>query len=453
MKKFFERFTYGITVLSVIFWSLGPAAFPLQANAIITTLVSDATGGSLKLKATSGLKEAVKIQFGADANGTELNQIFASFIPANGKNPVFTSNSVTSSDLANLATGGTSGVSLWKDVAKNGFTGAGDDVNVSLFDMPFTYAAPNLTGIATFPITPSASTPIATDDIFYIAVQSKATPVDQNAFSVKLIQSAIVAGGSALTVNQFQTQPIVIDTTAPTIVSFNGGVGTAGAQLRFNEPVQKVGGGNITWTSGTDPFTYVDVPEDGEAAQSTTALSHTAGTDFVNLTFSRNLTSNDLSNTIAPAANKIMDMVGNIAAVNPARTMENPISISSSSLSSGLAGSVYTATLAGSGGMGAKAWLAADSQEATKLTNLGLSLHPVTGTLSGTIPSGAAGNYVNFKYRDDVTTATVTTGAAGANAWTMTAGNYTPALGDIVLYRNITDAPTVAIWGVVTNAT
>ncbi|MBI2645033.1 Ig-like domain-containing protein, partial [Candidatus Uhrbacteria bacterium] len=51
------------------------------------------------------------------------------------------------------------------------------------------------------------------------------------------------------------------------------------------------------------------------------------------------------------------------------------------------------------------------------------------------------------------TTAVVTAGAAGANAWTVNSGSYTPLQGDVVLYRNVTDAPTVVNWGVATDAT
>jgi hypothetical protein len=448
MKKFFERFIYGITVVSVIFWSLGPAAFPMTADAAVNTVVSDATNGFLRMKASSAFRPALKITIGSADNNKLLNEILLRFNPMNGKNPVFTQSAATSSDLANLSASSStnSGVTLWRDVGLNGFTGDTDDVNIPIAAPSQTYGAGNR-----IPLMTASDVTLATDQVYYIALKTNATPVNDNAFSLQV--ETMTASSTALAINSFQTPPIVIDTQSPSITSFNGTVGTTGAQLRFNEPVQRVGGGNIAFVSAADPFTFVD--NSTEASSSTVAgVSHTAGQDLISLTFSRNLTSNDLLDTIAPALNKIMDMAGNVAPTSSVRTMENPIQITTPNLPGGSASSTYTATLAGAGGMGVKAWSAATAQDATTLTNLGLSLHPVTGALNGTIPDGTSGTYnVNLKYRDNVTTATVTTGSAGANAWTITAGNYTPALGDVILYRNITDAPTVTAWGVVTNAT
>jgi|GEM_PF-696117 len=448
MKKFFERFTYGITVTSVIFWSLGPAAFPMQAYAAVNTVVSDATGGFMRLKASSAFRPALKITVGSADNNKLLNEILLKFNPMNGKNPVFAQSAATSSDLTDLSASSStnSGVTLWRDGGNGSFdAGATDDVNIPIAAPSQTYGAGSR-----IPLMTASDTTLATDQVYYLALKTNATPVNDNAFNLQV--ETMTASSTAVSINPFQTPPIVIDTTGPSITSFNGTIGTTGAQLRFNEPVQKVGGGNIAFVGAADPFTFVD--NSGGAAAAVAGVTHTAGQDLVNLTFSRNLTSSDLADTIAPALNKISDMAGNAASTSTARTMENPIQITTPNLPGGSASSTYTATLAGAGGMGVKAWSAATAQDATTLTNLGLSLHPVTGALSGTIPANTSGTYnVNLKYRDNVTSATVTTGAAGANPWTVTAGNYTPVLGDIVLYRNITDAPATTLWGVVTDAT
>ena len=157
----------------------------------------------------------LKVQFGSDSNLKTLTSIKVTFAGTAGT-PSWTNASATSSDLADLVAvaDGTSGIQLWKDAGAAGFQGQGTDTQVALTATP-QYAASNV-----FTITPASAPTLATDDVYFVVLKTKLSPVNANAFTIAIVADGdIVTSTSNPTITPVTSRTITIDTTVPTLNS------------------------------------------------------------------------------------------------------------------------------------------------------------------------------------------------------------------------------------------
>lgn len=189
------------------------------------------------LKGGSSAKAALRITFGTSTAGQNLTSIRVTLADNENSGTSWTADAATSSDLADLATDATSGITLYKDDSENGTVGTFDaqDNIVTLADSPV-YATAN-----TFIITPASTTLLADGDMYFIGVRSKSGATENHKFTIGIAaQDDIVTSGVNPTLTAgITSQPLRIDKTAPTVVSAfveNDGVT---ARVFFSEPLQK----------------------------------------------------------------------------------------------------------------------------------------------------------------------------------------------------------------------
>ncbi|MEK7648741.1 MAG: carboxypeptidase regulatory-like domain-containing protein [Patescibacteria group bacterium] len=426
--------------------SSAPVAPPAAVAATAAIPVADFP---VVLKGTSAYLPLFRVRFGTNENTKNFTSVKVQLSPLGGT-PTWTTAAITSSDLADLATDPSSGITLWKDEGDLNF-----DTNtpVALAASP-SYAASDLAtaGARSFTLTLATPQAIVSGDAYFIAVRTKAAPQNGNTFSAFLLPAGITTSATSPTLSTTVRRDAVIDSTVPTIQLIVGQPGTNSLEVTFSESVQKVNNGPLSFVSSSDPFTFVD---GGGTAQQITSIERRSDTVYT-LTMNGNLTDEDFDGspaTLAATANKISDFAGNVMGTT-ASNLANTMRITTSTLPNTAAGQAYgPVTLQATGGTQPYGWSPLGSADATTLTNLGLTLTANTGIISGTVPAQASGsNTITIKLRDKAFTATVLTGAAGANPWTYQRGGYVPAVGDVVFYRNVTDAPTAMNWGIVTTA-
>ena len=189
-------------------------SFYLYSNvyAIDTTTITDNTPlfGGQKLKASSDNTAVLKVQFGSDSDTETLTSIKVTFASTAGS-PSWTASSVTSSDLADLATTN-GGIQLWEDAGAAGFQGQGTDTQVTLANTP-QYAASNV-----FTITPASAPTLSTDETYFVVLKTKSAPVNANAFTIAVAANGdIVTSATNPSITAVTSRTITIDTTAPTL--------------------------------------------------------------------------------------------------------------------------------------------------------------------------------------------------------------------------------------------
>lgn len=408
------------------------------------------------LKGNSSETSMFRVRFGTNENEENLVSVKMQLFPAGGTS-TWTTGQAVSSDLADLAIGAASGISLWKDNGDLLFNTA-NDTNVTLAANPV-YAASDLADVNARSFTMTAATPqaIVSGDAYFIAIKTKAAPVNNNRFSAYLTANSITTSVTPPNLGSTIQRDAMIDTSVPTIQSVVASPGTNTIEVRFSEPVQKVvGGGELAFVSTSDPFTFVD---GGGGVQQITNIAQAGRNDTYTVTFNTNLDTEDTDGTpatIAATANKIADFAGNVMDTATSNLL-NSMRITTRQLPAANAGQQYLAqgqpvVLQGTGGTQPLGWTPLSTLDSNVLSALGLSLASNTGVISGTVPALASGTHTfTTKLRDNAITATVFTGV-GASPWTYRAGGYVPSVGDIVLYRNVTDLPTAINWGIVTAA-
>ena len=190
-------------------------------------------------------------------------------------------------------------------------------------------------------------------------------------------------------VRLFRYCPKPSDTAAPAITSASGYAGANTITVRFNKPVQKVGGGNLV--VGDSPFAYVD---GGGSAQTISSISHNAGQDFAVLTMSGNLDAGDVDGTpatVAAGSNKIADF-GGTAVGTDVVPGSSALAITTATIPTATVATVYNnasplVALAAQGGTAPYTFTANAAGDTTTLTNAGLSISDDAGTfkLIGTV--------------------------------------------------------------------
>lgn len=220
MQTFYSlRKIFSPVAILMVFITLGIFYFYIyNAYAIVTTTITDNTPlfGGQYLKASSNNTAILKVQFGSDSDTETLTSINVTFASSAGS-PSWTASSATSSDLADLATTD-GGIQLWKDAGAGGFQGQGTDTQVTLAATP-QYAASNV-----FTITPATPPTLATDEVYFVVLKSKSSPVNANAFTVAIAADGdIITSASNPTITPVTSRTITIDTTAPTLNTSAGG--------------------------------------------------------------------------------------------------------------------------------------------------------------------------------------------------------------------------------------
>ena len=259
--------------------------------AITTTTITDNTPlfGGQQLKASSSKTAVLKVQFGSDSNLKTLTSIKVTFAGTAGT-PSWTNASATSSDLADLVAvaDGTSGIQLWKDAGAAGFQGQGTDTQVALTATP-QYAASNV-----FTITPASAPTLATDDVYFVVLKTKLSPVNANAFTIAIVADGdIVTSTSNPTITPVTSRTITIDTTVPTLnsaASFpsNGSL-TASISgfphMTFSEQMDQTTliPGNITLTAGSAVNGSIRPFPNGFDFVVSNPPTYTASTSFVKM--------------------------------------------------------------------------------------------------------------------------------------------------------------------------
>src|SRR3989338_7613735 len=213
----------------------------------------------------------------------------------------FSGTGFATTDLLAIATDATSGVALYTDSGVAGTFEDGVDPIVTLAASP--NWTPSTTNITLTPAAPVALTN-GTAKIFYVAIKTAtacgSAPCISNNDEIRAVvpASGVVTsdGNGPVAESPSPMNFLRADTAAPQIASVSGYAGASTLTVRFNKPVQKVGGGNLAYVGAGDPFTYAD---GGGTAQTITAIAHNAGQDFATLTMSGNLEAEDTDGTPA----------------------------------------------------------------------------------------------------------------------------------------------------------
>ena len=384
------------TLLGVVFWSLGPAAFIPTAQAAATVTISpgtiNANFAGAPVKASSAATAIAKIAVTASTTGKTLTGVQVNFSGTN-----FNTNG---SDLAALATGATSGVALYNDDGGTAGSFDGTDTVVTLAANP-AYIA-NTTNIILTPATPVALTNgVAVN--FFVVIKTSGTAANGDRISALIPASGVTTNsdGSGPT-NGITIPELAVDTVAPVIQSVFGFAGSTNVTVNFAEPVQKVGGGALA--TGDSPLVYVD--GGGADNQTISSVTHTAGQGFATVTMSANLNAEDVDASPAnmnTGSNKIADMAGNVM-VSGAVNLSSPLNITTPNIPAGVPGTVYSSgsplvAFVASGGTTPYTFAPNAQVDTDKLTSLGLVL-ATDGKLTGTLANLPGGHQFTLKVTD-----------------------------------------------------
>src|SRR3989339_1658308 len=368
-------------VLVIASSGLGSLIAPLPAMAASTITVSTSgliNGGfpGAPIPASSPASAVLKLSVTASSALQTLNSVTVNF----------SGTGLVQADLADIATDDSSGVALYDDEGGTAGNFDGTDSVITLAASPdWTGETTNITLTTATPVPLISGTPV----IFYVAIRTSALLVNDHRIVASVLANGVVTSdgsGPATTFNAFELRA---DTAPAQIVSVGGFVGSASVNVRFNKPVQRVGGGSLIAAS----FTYVD---GGGAAQTISSVAHTPGQDFATLTMSAVLDAGDIDGTpatIAAASSAIADMGGNVIGTD-AVEMASAIEISTSTIPTAIIGTTYTTisplvAFSAIGGTSPYIFESAGEPDTEVLTNAGLSLVDDGGTykITGTVLS------------------------------------------------------------------
>ncbi len=389
-----RHFLSQLCVFALVFSTL-LGSLPI-ANAVSTiqpTVVglSNQFNPNVPIKASSSATAVVKVQVTASQNSQTLTSIQANF----------SGSGFTANDLEAIATGASSGVALYGDGGGTAGSFDGTDTVVTLAASPDW--SPGTTNIILTPATPVALNNSGVVTNFYVVIKTSGTASSNDVISATIPVNGVVTSDGSGPSTAFTANSFKVDTTAPTISGMmgssgvNGYVGSPTLDVRFSEPVQKVGYGNIVL--GDSPFTFTDNGTSG--GSSISAISHNAGQDFATVTLNSNLDSGDLDgspSTLAAGTNKIMDMAGNVMGTT-AKNFESMLKFSTVSLPGTFVGASYSTSLVAVGGTGGYTYATAGGDHTQILSNLGLSL-AANGTLSGTVANATGSHTFQAKVTD-----------------------------------------------------
>lgn len=389
-----------VVALALAPWS--PFSFLITPLAHAAATVSANTFGLINgqfpgapIKASSNPQAIVKIKVTASAVSKTLNSVTVNFAGTG----------FATTDLATIGTATSSGVALYID---NGSSVDAFDTTDNVVELA---SSPDWTSVSPASITLTPATPVAltngVEKIFYVAIRTSGTVTNDDRIAATIPASGVVTSDGNGPSSSFTANDYRADTVAPTIAAVESYPGQAGLSVKFSEPVQKVGGGNIA--AGDNPFTYTD---GGGSAQTISSMSHNMGQIMVGLTMSGNLDAQDFSapGTMAAASNKIADMAGNVAGTS-AVNLTSPPGITTSNIPSATAGTTYAsgaplATLVVAGLAGTPVWGMANASSTATMSALGLAINSSTAKITGTVNNVSGSFFVMFEAGDGIATTT-----------------------------------------------
>lgn len=394
LKKIFSLMLSAGMVMS-LFWQ---AIFFMAAPAMAASTISINTSGLINgnfpgapIKASSSVTAIAKLSVTSSLASQTVTSVAAEF----------SGSGFATSDLAALATSTPSGVALYNDAGSTAGSFDGSDMAITLT------AIPTWSGSGPFSLTLTPETPVSltqnVSSIFYIVIKTSGTIANDDRIQLSIPINGVVTSDGNGPATAFNANDLKADTIAPTISEVSGYSGSASVSVRFSEPVQKVGGGNLA--VGDTPFTFTD---NGTVAGHTiSAVSHNAGQDFTTLTLSGNLDSGDIDgtpSTFAAGSNKISDMAGNAMGTS-AVNFSSPLNITTATMPSTYVGAVYNAgaplvQFVASGGTSPYTFATASTTDSALLTTLGLSLEGSTGKLTGTVANVTGSYFLGIKVTD-----------------------------------------------------
>lgn len=316
----------------------------------------------------------------------------------------FSGTGFATSDLAAIDTATSSGVSLYAD---NGTVPGTFDTSDQLVTLTSSDWSTSSVRVILTPAT-TVNLTNGVEKIFYVAVRTSGTIAENNLIVAAIPSNGIVTSDGSGPSAPFTASDYRADTTAPVILDVEGYTSSTSLSVRFSEPVQKIGGGNLSVGDAALPFT-----DGGGTVQSLTLLTHAAGQSLITLTIDGPLEPADLDGSpasVAIAEDAIIDMAGNVAAAT-STNVASPISINTPSFPAATAGAAYTGDspliqLSTQGGAAPYVWSIADATSTSILNSLSLTLSTSTGKLTGTVANLSGSYFVIFKSSDSLSAST-----------------------------------------------
>lgn len=380
-----KKVLYTFVACATILWSAGILGMPARVYAASTIAVTNGTYNAnfsgFPMPASSSAVAIAKVTVTASQSSQTLTSVTANF----------SGTGFATSDLASIATGDSSGVALYTDHTSSGTAGtfdSGTDPVVTLAASPAW--TPSTTNITLTPAT-SVSLTSGVGKVFYIVIKTSSTITNEDVIDVTIPVNGVVTSDGSGPTTAFDANYFEADTEAVQISSIEGFSGSATLTVRFSKPVQKLGGGNLSYVGAGDPFTFTD---GGGTTQAISSITHTAGQSFATITLNNaNLSAEDVDGspaTLAAGSNKITDMGGNVVGTT-AVSLSSALAFDTAVLPTVTVGTAYSTTVTAKGGASSYSYTTNAAADAGILTTVGLSLSS-GGTLSGT-PNNVPGSY------------------------------------------------------------
>ena len=260
-KQKTQVFKKGLSIflsIATLVWSLGvplgilfaPSAAQAAASVILSNGTVNGNFPGAPIGASSSATAIAKVSVTASAVSQTLTSVQVNF----------SGTGFATSDLLAIATGSTSGVALYNDAGGTAGSFDGTDAVVTLAASP-AFAGSNIT---LTPATPVALTN-AVAVVFYVVIKTSSTIANNDVIAATIPASGVMTTDGAGPTTPFPINEFHAHTGAPTIVSVTGVAGQNTVTVKFSEPVQKVGGGNLSFVGAGDPLTFVDLGTTGSS--------------------------------------------------------------------------------------------------------------------------------------------------------------------------------------------
>lgn len=398
LKNFTKKISIYLTVIATVLWSINFSLLMPTMPANAATIIPSVTGllngyfSGAPIKVSSDPTAIVKIAIKASASGKLLQAVTVNFSGTG---------TFATTTLANIAANTNSGVALYNDAGGSADSYDATDVLIAT-STGWTSMTSNII------LTPQPAISISTaTSTFYVVIRTSSTAANNDQIIATIPTNGITTNDSVSATGpsaNFTANSFRVDAVAPTILSVTGNSGSNDLTVSFSEPVQKIGGGNLT----ANQFTFVD--HGTITTHSTSTAAHMAGQVFATVTLT-GIDSGDFADggngisTLAAAVNGITDMAGNVMATTPVN-LTAPVTITTATIPSTYSGATYTAgsplvSFTASGASGTYTWATSSPADDTLLQSLGLTVNSAGKLFATSTVSSKTGNYnINFKATD-----------------------------------------------------
>lgn len=237
----------------------------------------------------------------------------------------------------------TTGVLLFRDTTVNGAF----DLTDSVIELQegIDWSSMSLT------LTPSTTVSLSagSTQYFFVGFKTSGTGANGDQIVATIPQNGIVTSQGSGPSVAFPSNAYAIDTQPPSILSYEGVVGSPTTTVRFSEPVQSIDLAPLDATA----FTFLH----GGEAQTVANVIHSIGQDFATIVLSGNASTTDLDGTLARVVgetSRIADLAGNLMPQTTS-TFASPLRVITPSIPTVISGTTYSSgsplvTLSGAGG-------------------------------------------------------------------------------------------------------